>query len=135
MTDTVVEPYRDKRGAVMFPEDILALLPALGTQQKLGLDATVYLHLESHNRWDWFITEWDGKDKFYGYVAGYEFAPAYFTREYLMTLVDKRWGDGPAVMIAPHFTPKPVRDCQIEVWRSHPWKYAQQLKEMENSND
>ena len=46
----------------MFTTELLKNIPALYSQDGKGKEAIVYMHIEALNGWQWFITEYDGKE-------------------------------------------------------------------------
>ena len=61
-------------------EKIRKILPGLYTQEDLGFDAIAYLKFFTpDSNWTWYITEFDGKDIFFGLVDGFEKELGYFS--------------------------------------------------------
>ena len=76
----------------LLTQEIRKKLPALGSQEELGLDAVVVVKFFSPvSFWTWYATEFDGKDTFFGLVDGLEKELGYFS---LRELQDIRLGMG-----------------------------------------
>ncbi|PLS86532.1 MAG: hypothetical protein CYG60_06735 [Actinobacteria bacterium] len=64
--------YEDGQGFVrmeLLPEELRTQLPALGSTDGQGEDATVYAKLFSPSGpFTWYVTEFDGEDTCFGYI-------------------------------------------------------------------
>ena len=60
--------------------EIINTLPKLYEQDGKGLDAIAYIKFFTHDsNWTWYVTEFDGKDTFFGLVDGFEKELGYFS--------------------------------------------------------
>ena len=95
----------------LLTKDIRKVLPPLFSQEGAGDDAIVYAKFfDPLSNWTWYATEFDGKDEFFGVVAGHE-------REYgsffLSELESIRYQSGsPRIERDLYFSPRRVGDCK-----------------------
>jgi hypothetical protein len=75
------------RNGTLLDEDTKRSLPPLYSGEELGLDAKakVKIHLPG-SYWTWYASEFDGKDTFFGLVAGFEVELGYFSYQELSEL-------------------------------------------------
>ena len=71
----------------LLPEAHANKLPKLYEQAWLGEGAVIYLKFfDPCSNWTWYVTEFDGKDTFFGFVVGHDAELGYFSlrelREY-----------------------------------------------------
>ena len=86
---------------------IINKLPALGSQEKKGLDALAQVKFFTVDAsWTWFATEFDGKDMFFGLVYGFEEELGYFRLSELKSI---RGALGLPVERDRYFRPMPLR--------------------------
>lgn len=100
------------RGHKMITQELIKELPDLYSQDGKGYDAIAVVHYFSpYTGWDWYGTEFDGEDRFFGLVRGLETELGYFSlqelSEALITIGVTRV---PAVERDLHWTPRPLRD-------------------------
>jgi len=57
----------------LLTKEIRIKLPPLHSQESLGKEAIVHVKLFTpDSSWTWYVTEFDGKDTFFGLVDGHE---------------------------------------------------------------
>ena len=60
--------------------EIIKKIPKLYEQDGKGLDAIAYIKFFTpDSNWSWYVTEFDGKDIFFGLVDGFEKELGYFS--------------------------------------------------------
>lgn len=85
-------------------------LPKLYAQEDKGWDAIAYVKFFTPDtNWTWYATEFDGVDRFFGLVDGFEQELGYFS---LNELKHVRGPLGLQVERDRYFTPKPLKDCR-----------------------
>jgi len=63
----------------LLTQELRKQLPALGATEKIE-DPQVLLKLFTpDSNWTWYVTEFDGKDTFFGLVVGFEIELGYFS--------------------------------------------------------
>jgi len=83
-------------------------LPPLGSQDGKGLDAVAHVKFFGPDTsWSWFATEFDGQDRFFGLVKGFEEELGYFS---LSELKRSRGILGLPVERDRFFRPTPLRE-------------------------
>jgi hypothetical protein len=104
----------DEREAMtkMMTKEIQKDLPALYSQDGKGYDAVAVVHYFSPwSGWDWYGTEFDGEDTFFGLVKGFETELGYFSlRELSEAKVSIGGVSVPAVERDLHWTPKTLAE-------------------------
>jgi hypothetical protein len=84
-------------------------LPNLYAQDSLGDDAVAYARYFSlSSPWEWFATEFDGEDTFFGLVNGFEPEFGYFSLSEMERMRIKELAGIPAIERDLYFTPEPV---------------------------
>jgi len=84
-------------------------LPPLYSQDGKGDDAIAHVKFFSpYSNWTWFVTEFDGKDTFFGLVQGLEEELGYFSLSELDQVTVM--GGIPAVERDLYFKPAPLKD-------------------------
>jgi hypothetical protein len=64
----------------LITEEIKKRLPKLYEQDGKGYDAIAYVKFFTpDSNWTWYVTEFDGKDTFFGLVDGFEKELGYFS--------------------------------------------------------
>ena len=64
----------------LLTEEIKKVLPKLYEQDGKGLNAIAYVKFFTpDSNWTWYVTEFDGKDIFFGLVCGFEKELGYFS--------------------------------------------------------
>lgn len=64
----------------LITEQIKRKLPKLYEQESLGYDAIAYIKFFTpDSNWSWYVTEFEGKDIFFGLVDGFEKELGYFS--------------------------------------------------------
>ncbi len=85
-------------------------LPKLYTNERLGLNALAQVKFFTPDgNWTWYASEFDGKDTFFGLVAGLDTELGYF---YLSELEQIRGNLGLPVERDRHFTPQTLKSLQ-----------------------
>ena len=65
---------------VLMNEEVRASLPPLYAGEEKGMEALVVVkYFAPWSDWTWYATEFDGKDLFFGLVAGFELELGYFS--------------------------------------------------------
>lgn len=83
-------------------------LPPLYSQDGKGYDAVAHVKFfDPTGSWTWYATEFDGVDRFFGLVDGFEKELGYFSLSELAS-VKGRLGLG--IERDRHWTPKPLKD-------------------------
>jgi hypothetical protein len=91
----------------LLPPDVLARLPALGSQAEVA-DPIVQAKLFYPDfSWTWYAIEYDGTDEFFGLVDGFEQELGYFS---LSELIANRGQWGLEVERDLYFTPCPLSE-------------------------
>lgn len=102
------------RGHKMMTEELRKELPELYSQDGKGYDAIAVVHYFSpYSGWDWYGTEFDGEDTFFGLVRGLETELGYFSlRELSETMIELSENRLrlPAVERDLNWTPRPLRE-------------------------
>jgi hypothetical protein len=87
-----------------------ALLPDLYSTEKLGLNAVASIKFFTpDSNWTWYPTEFDGEDRFFGLVSGFEVELGYFTLSELESI------HGPLGLLVErdlYFIPKTIGKLQ-----------------------
>ena len=98
----------------LMTEELRKNLPSLYSQDGKGLDAVAVVHYFSpFSNWDWYGTEFDGEDRFFGLVKGFETELGYFSLAEMSAAKVKIGGaEMPAVERDLHWTPKSLRDIK-----------------------
>ena len=104
------------RGHKMMTEELRKALPALYSQDGKGYEAVAVVHYFSpYGDWDWYGTEFDGEDTFFGLVRGQYEELGYFSlAELSEALVTIGMTRVPAVERDLHWTPRPLRELARE---------------------
>jgi hypothetical protein len=95
----------------LLPPHIQAVLPPIGSQEQLGLNATVHVKFFTPDaNWRWYASEYDAQDRlFFGLVAGFEVELGYFSLDELESVHGPL---GLPIERDVNFTPKTLRDIQ-----------------------
>jgi hypothetical protein len=94
----------------LMPGEIRAVLPPLYSQEKKGLEAVAPVkYFTPDADWSWYATEYDGEDRFFGLVSGYEVELGYF---HLSELESVRGGLGLPIERDLYYQPKPLKDLE-----------------------
>ena len=98
----------------MMTAELQKALPDLYSQDGKGDDAVAVVHYFSpYGNWDWYGTEFDGEDRFFGLVRGFELELGYFSlRELSEALVTLGMTRVPAVERDLHWTPKTIAEIR-----------------------
>ena len=92
----------------LITEEIRKNLPKLYEQDGKGLDAIAYVKFFTpDSNWTWYVTEFDGKDTFFGLVDGFEKELGYFS---LSELENVRGNLGLRVERDLYFQPKTLKE-------------------------
>ena len=88
---------------------IRAKLPALYSQEDKGDEAIVQVKFFTPwSNWTWFATEFDGEDRFFGKVVGFETELGCFSLSELESITGPM---GLKIERDMYFDPKPLKDC------------------------
>ena len=88
----------------------LKILPELYAQDGKGDEAIAYLKIFApDSNWTWYVTEFDGKDTFFGLVDGFDMELGYFSLSELNSI---RGGLGLGVEIDKSWKPKALKNIQ-----------------------
>lgn len=75
------------RGHKLLTKELRDKLPALYSTENQGDDAIAIVKFFSpFNGWEWYVTEFDGDNMFFGLVKGFETELGYFTLEELESI-------------------------------------------------
>lgn len=96
----------------MLTTELREALPDLYSQDGKGMDAVAVVHYFSpYSGWDWYGTEFDGDDTFFGLVRGFETELGYFSlRELEETTLNIGGVTVPAVERDMFWTPKKLSE-------------------------
>lgn len=98
----------------MMTQELRKELPELYSQDGKGMEAIAVVHYFSpFSGWDWYGTEFDGEDTFFGLVRGFERELGYFSlRELSEVKVSIGGIEVPAVERDLHWTPRPLSEIE-----------------------
>jgi hypothetical protein len=103
-------------GMRLLTEELRRQLPPLGSQDGKGGKAIAYCKFFSpSSRWTWHVTEYDGKDLFFGLVDGMERELGYFS---LRELESVRGPFGLPIERDIHWEPKTLEEIAPEMFRA-----------------
>lgn len=91
---------------VTLTKEDLKKLPKLGKTDRQGMKAVAYVKFFAPGFWTWYVTEFDGKDKFFGLVKGFEYELGYFSLKELKLI------PGLGVEKDMYFKPATLEDCK-----------------------
>lgn len=94
-------------------DELREKLPPLYSGEEKGLDAValVKFFTPDRSRRAWYVSEFDGKDTFFGLEVGNGAELAYFSLWELQEV----WGTlGMPVEVDPHYTPKTLYDLIVQ---------------------
>lgn len=100
----------------LMTDELRKALPALYSQDGKGMEAVAVVHYFSpYSGWDWYGTEFDGEDTFFGLVRGFETELGYFSLAELSAVTIEIAGvKVPAVERDLYWTPTPLRELQAQ---------------------
>lgn len=103
------------RGYKMMTEEIKKTIPDLYEQDGKGREAMAYVHYFSPwSGWDWYGTEFDGEDTFFGLVRGFETELGYFSlRELSETTVTLNGVERLAIERDISWKPRPLSEIEV----------------------
>jgi hypothetical protein len=103
------------RGYKMMTEEIKKAIPDLYEQDGKGREAMAYVHYFSPwSGWDWYGTEFDGEDTFFGLVKGFETELGYFSlRELSETTVTLNGVERLAIERDISWKPRPLSKIEV----------------------
>ena len=85
-------------------------LPKLGETDGQGMKAIAYVKFfHPCSQWTWYATEYDGEDRFFGLVRGFEDELGYFSLKELKSVRDKV---GLGIERDLHFKPASLEECK-----------------------
>jgi hypothetical protein len=91
-------------------------IPDLYAQDSLGDDAVVYARYFSlSSPWEWFATEFDGKDTFFGLVNGFEPEFGYFSLSEMERMRIRELAGIPAIERDITFKPTTIREIKERI--------------------
>ena len=96
-------------------EELRTKLPKLYAQEKLGADAVAYVkYFSPDSNWNFFATEYDGEDTFFGLVEGFEKELGYFS---LSELESVRGPIGLPIERDLYWKPKKLNEIAPDLFR------------------
>jgi hypothetical protein len=104
------EPFETERKHKLMPDDLKSKIPKLYSQEN-EKDPTVYAkYFTPRSNWTWYATEFDGTDRFFGLVVGFEPELGYFSLDEMANVVG---ADGmPEVERDMYFSPKKLSEVK-----------------------
>ncbi len=93
----------------LLTEEIRKRLPPLYSQENNPDPLVICKFFYPDFSWTWYAIEFDGKDLFFGYVAGFECELGYFT---LSELLSNRGKMGLPIERDLYFDPKPLSEVK-----------------------
>ena len=111
---TATRQGNEMRKHKMMTIELASKLPELYSQDGKEIDPIVEVHYFSpYNDWDWYGTEFDGVDTFFGLVKGFDTELGYFSLKELSEVTVKIGGlKVPAVERDLGWTPKPLSEIR-----------------------
>ena len=95
-------------------EELRTKLPKLYAQEKLGADAVAYVkYFTPDSNWTFYGTEFDGEDRFFGLVEGFEKELGYFS---LSELESVRGPMGLPIERDLYWNPKTLKEIAPELF-------------------
>jgi len=92
----------------LLPEHVAKTLPKIYAQEGKGYNAMAYLKFfDPCSNWTWFVTEFDGRDTFFGLVIGHFVEFGYFSLTELAACKNRL---GIGIERDIHFTPKTLEE-------------------------
>lgn len=88
-------------------------MPKLYRQDGKGDNAIVYLKLEAVNGWEWYLTEFDGDETFFGFVHGWANEWGYVS----FAELNEIYGKG-LLWVCEDFKPVTLKDAVKELRRA-----------------
>lgn len=103
-----------KRGHKLLTAELRKKLPPLYSQEAAGVDAIAYVKFFTpYSNWTWYATEFDGEDRFFGLVDGFEEEYGYFS---LKELEELTWNFGLAAVERDlYWKARPIGECKRKV--------------------
>jgi len=93
----------------LLPDEIKRKLPPLYSQENVKDPIAQVKCFCPWSSWTWYVTEFDGKDVFFGKVIGFETELGYFS---LSELENLRGPAGLRIERDIHFQPQPLSQCK-----------------------
>ena len=119
------EPYEQQRRHKLLPDDVV--LPQLYAQQRLDdSKAIAHIKFSANNGWEWYVMEYDGKDRFYGLVYGHALERGYFSLKELANILSEPYKGReqyPIVNRDQRFESKTLDLVVQEIQRGYRWKW------------
>jgi hypothetical protein len=98
----------------LLPEAIANKLPKLYEQAWLGEDAVIFTRFFDPSRnWAWYVTEYDGKDTFFGFIISNDTRMGYFK---LKELIDYRGISGAVIKRDIDFEPLTIKELKSKIY-------------------
>lgn len=105
------EPLEGARHHKLMTAELRKMLPKLYAQEKVK-DPIVYAkYFSPYSGWTWYATEFDGEDRFFGLVKGFETELGYFS---LQEMAEVNRNGLPLVERDIYFTPKKLSEVRKE---------------------
>tara|TARA_A100001037_G_scaffold222820_1_gene200648 strand:+ start:900 stop:1187 length:288 start_codon:yes stop_codon:yes gene_type:complete len=93
----------------LLTKELRAKLPPLYSTEKDKDPTAVVKFFTPDSNWTWFATEFDGEDRFFGLVDGFDKELGYFS---LSELASARGPLGLPIERDRWFSPKPLSECR-----------------------
>lgn len=100
---------REKRGHELLPKALKKKLPELYSTQDEDDPIAQVKFFHALSNWTWYATEFDGEDRFFGLVIGFEKELGYFSLSELEAIGDN--GKTIPVERDLYFDPTPLSQC------------------------
>ncbi|WP_238626084.1 DUF2958 domain-containing protein [Aggregatilinea lenta] len=101
----------------LFPDEIRAQLPPLYSGEEQGLEAKALVKFFTpDSNWTWYASEFDGEDRFFGLMSGFEVELGYFS---LSELESVKGPLGLPIERDKFFEPTSLRQLQEQHRRDH----------------
>ena len=94
------------------PEGIIKKIPKLYSQEDVKDPTVVTKFFTPWSNWTWYVIEYDGEDRFYGLVDGFEKEFGYFTRTELESATGPM---GLKIERDINWSPKPISEVKKEL--------------------
>lgn len=93
----------------LMPAELRKRLPPLYSQEDEKDPVAQVKYFTPWSNWTWYATEYDGDDRFFGLVYGFERELGYFSLKELMSM---RGPMGQRIERDISWTPKPLSECK-----------------------
>ena len=76
-------------------------------------DPVIWAHFTAPaSGWDWYVTEFDGQDRLFGYVVGFEAELGYFSLSELESVTNGCGDTSPAIKLDADWKPLPISEIR-----------------------